>query len=177
MIVMVGLIVGTGLAQISDDPDKSSDHLIRQTYSSRDEDPFSGISFPTFYNTGLDACTNEDGQPVIFLFSSASCPRCEWAGEVFDFLARYYMAGGHIEAHHYDVNTGDDLLTEEIETEIPPAHLQIKEHGDPKGYVPYFNFSCKYERIGNGHEKTDDIAAEGEEICMVIETLIQVLSR
>lgn len=139
-------------------------------------DSFDGASFPTFDKTGLEACTSDDGKPVLFLFSSTSCSHCEWAGEVFDFIAQYYMASGLVEAHHYDVKSGDDLLTEEVETQIPPAHLQIKEHGDPKGLVPYYNFSCKYERLGNGYEKDDDLAAEGAEMRQVIDTLVQTLS-
>ena len=140
------------------------------------DDRFSDISFPTYNRSGIEACANDDGKPVIFLFSSASCAHCEWAGEIFDFIVRYYVASGQIEAHHYDVHTGDDLLTEEIETYIPPAHLQIKEHGDPEGLVPYFNFSCKYERIGNSSERGDDPVGEATEMRQVIETLIQVFS-
>lgn len=156
---------------------KSPDRLIRITPASRAEDPFSDISFPTIYKSGRDACTNEKGRPVVLLFSSSSCSHCEWVGEIFDPIVKAYMADGLIEAHHYDINTGDDLLTAEVETQIPPDYLQLKTDGDPRGLIPYFNFGCKYERVGNGHEKTDDAAAEGEEFCTVIETLIQVLSR
>lgn len=166
-----------GPAEAADDSEKLPGRLTRITPASRAEDPFSDISFPTIYKSGHDVCTNAEGQPVILLFSSSSCSHCEWAGEIFDPIVKFYIADGLIEAHHYDTQTGDDLLTDEVETQIPPAYLQLKKDGDPKGLVPYYNFSCKYERIGNGHEKTDDIAAEGEEICMVIETLIQVLSR
>jgi thiol-disulfide isomerase/thioredoxin len=139
-------------------------------------DPFLGAMFPTVNKTGLDICTTDDGKPVIFLFSTSSCSHCEWAGEAFDFVAKYYISSELIEAHHYDIDTGDDLLTEEVETKIPPAHLRIKEHGNPKGIVPYFNFSCKYERHGNGYEKKEDLAAECAEIRQVIDTLIQMLS-
>lgn len=140
------------------------------------DDPLLSTSFPTFYRTGFEACTNDDGKPIIFMFSSSSCSHCEWSGEIFDFLVKYYMAGGFIEAHHYDVITGDDLLTEEIETEIPPAHIALKERGDTEGLVPYFNFSCNYERIGTGYEKTDDSVAEAAEFRQVIDLLIQVFS-
>jgi hypothetical protein len=133
--------------------------------------------FPTVNETGLDTCATVDGKPVILLFSTSSCTHCEWAGEAFDFVARYYMSSGLVEAHHYDVDTGDDLFTEEVETKIPPAHLQIKEHGNPKGIVPYYNFSCKYERHGNGYEKEEDLAAECAEIQQVIDALIQMLSK
>lgn len=138
-----------------------------------DGDKSRDIYFPTFNSTGLDACNDDEGRPVILLFSMESCSHCKWSGDMFDFIVRYYLANGLIEAHHYDIVTGDDLLTDEIETEIPPSHLQIKEYGDPKGLVPYFNFSCKYERIGNGYEDDGDLSAEGEEIRQVIDSLLQ----
>lgn len=141
-----------------------------------DGDFLADVSFPTFYRSGFDVCTGENGKPLILLFSSASCSHCEWAGEIFDFLVRYYIAGGLIEAHHYDVTTGDDLLTEETETEVPVEHLQLKVQGDPEGYVPYFNFGCKYERVGNGYEKDDDAVSEAAEMRQVIEALIRMLA-
>lgn len=166
-----------GPAEAEDDSEKSPGRLIRIAPASRDEDPFSDIYFPTIYKSGRDACTNEKGRPVIILFSSSSCSHCEWVGEIFDPIVKAYMADGLIEAHHYDTGTGDDLLTVEVETQIPPDYVQLKTDGDPMNRVPYFNFSCKYERVGNGYEKTDDAAAEGEEFCLVIETLIKLLSK
>lgn len=49
-------------------------------------DPVEDVSFPAFNRTGIEACHVDDGKPVIFLFSSASCIHCEWAGEFFDFI-------------------------------------------------------------------------------------------
>lgn len=171
-----GLIAGPGLVgmagaeTVTDLPDNS----IQEASSSTAVDPLDGVSFPTFYSTGLDACTSDDGKPVIFLFSSSTCSHCEWVGDIFDFIAMYYVSSGSIVAHHYDLTSGDDLLTAEIETEIPSEYLQIKENGDPKGLVPYFNFNCQFERIGNGYEATDDSVAEAAEIRQVIESLIPV---
>lgn len=147
-----------------------------ETHSSEKNDSTDDVSFPTFYKSGFEVCTNDEGKPVILLFSSSTCSHCEWGGEIFDFIVKYYVATGRIEAHHYDVNTEDDLLTEETETRIPPEHLRLKEHGDPEGLVPYFNFGCKYERIGNGYERVDDSVGEAAEMRQVIETLIQMPS-
>jgi len=149
--------------------------LVHKAAASRADDPFDGISFPTIYKSGFDVCTNADGQPVIFLVSSSTCSHCEWVGEIFDAVAMNYMEDGLIEAHHYDKPTGDDLLTEEVETEIPEEILAIYDRGDPKGLVPYVNFSCKYERIGNGHETEQDPEAEGREMMDVIDTLLRIL--
>ena len=88
-------------------------------------------------------CTNNDGKPVVFLFASSLCSHCEWVGKIFDLVAMKYMEDGRIEAHHYDILKGDDLLTEEIETVIPEKILDLYKRGSPKDLVPYVNFSCK----------------------------------
>lgn len=163
-------------AQESKASESSPGRLIHKAASSRADDPFDGISFPTFYKSGFDVCTNSDGKPVILLFSSSSCSHCEWLGEIFDTIVPLYAEAGLIEAHHFDRPTGDDLLTEEVETGIPEEFIAIFDRGNPKGVVPYSNFSCKYERVGNGYEKTQDAEAEGREIMDVIETLIRVIS-
>jgi len=128
--------------------------------------------FPTFREAGPDTCTDDDGKPIIFLFSAASCPHCEWVGEAFDAVAQEYLARGLIEAHHYDMESGDDLLTEAVETKVPKKYLSIGKEGDPEGYLPYFNFGCRYDRIGTGYEEQDDLAAEAEEMNRVIEALL-----
>jgi thiol-disulfide isomerase/thioredoxin len=131
----------------------------------------SGNRFPTFGETGQAACTDDSGRPLILLFSAPSCSHCQWVGEMFDMVAREYMAQGRVAAHHYNIQTGDDLLTEAVETRIPEKHLSIGKEGNPDGYIPYFNFGCRYDRIGTGYEKQDDLAAEAEEMCRVIEAL------
>lgn len=176
ILFMLGFSTQSCSADESDVPQSQPGRLIHKAAASRADDPFDGISFPTIYNSGFDVCTNSDGKPVIFLFSSSSCSHCEWVGEIFDAVVTQYVEAGLIEAHHYDKPTGDDLLTEEIETEIPGEFTGIYDRGNPKGLVPYLNFSCKYERIGNGYEKTQDADAEGREMMEVIDTLIRVLS-
>jgi parvulin-like peptidyl-prolyl isomerase len=135
---------------------------------SRNDSPF-----PTFQETDLDICLDDDGRPLILLFSAASCSHCEWVGGVFDAVVQAYMDRGLIEAHHYDMESGDDLLTEAVEDEIPKDHLAIGKTGDPDLYLPYFNFGCRYDRIGTGYEEQDDLAAEAEEMCRVIEALVE----
>ena len=133
-------------------------------------------TFPTFNSTGEEICTNDEGLPVIYMFSSSMCSHCEWGGGAFDFIVRFLTADGLIEAHHYDLLSGDDLLTEEIETKIPADKLEVYRHGNPKDLVPYYNFGCAYDRIGTGYEKENDLVAEGEEIRRVIEALVRMAS-
>lgn len=133
---------------------------------------YSGPSFPTFEETGHALCTDDEGRPLILLFSASSCSHCQWVGEIFDEIAKIYIDQGLVAAHHYEVETGDDLLTELVETRIPNEHLSIGRRGDPDGYLPYFNFGCRYDRIGTGYEEQNDLAAEAEEMCRVIEALL-----
>jgi thiol-disulfide isomerase/thioredoxin len=128
--------------------------------------------FRTFKDTGRDICRNYAGLPVIILFSSSRCPHCRWIEETFESSVMEYVKNGLIEAHHYDLDTKNDLLTAAVETEIPQRYYDIYLVGDPEDYVPYFNFGCKYDRVGNGYEKQDDYASEAWEFHRVIDTLL-----
>lgn len=176
ILSICGFTTQACLAGVSDAPESQAGLLVHKEAKSRANDPFSGVYFHTVYKSGFDVCTNADGRPVIFLVSSSSCSHCEWVGDIFDAIAMKYMDEGLIEAHHYDKPTGDDLLTEEQETEIPEDILEVYNRGNPKGLVPYINFSCKYERVGNGYEKAQDADAEGQEIIDVIEAVLRGLS-
>ncbi len=130
-------------------------------------------NFKTFKSTGLATNVNSNGKPVILLFSSMGCSHCQWISETFDEVVKEYVQKGLIEAHHYDVDTKDDLLTRVHEAEIPEPYLKLKEERD-KDYVPYFNFGGLYERNGNGYEEQDDFFAEEMEMRQVIDALLKL---
>ena len=132
----------------------------------------SSSEFHTFKDTGEDICRNDRGLPLIILFTASGCSHCKWIGDTFDSTVMEYVEKGLIEAHHYEIDTNDDLLTAAVETEIPQSHLEIGQRRNPEGNVPYFNFGCKYDRIGNGYEEQDDLSAEAREIRQVIDTLL-----
>jgi peptidyl-prolyl cis-trans isomerase C len=133
----------------------------------------SSNKFPTFRDTGEGICTNGEGQPIVILFSASRCSHCEWIGDTFDSTVIEYVEMGLIEAHHYNMDTDNDLLTPNLHTEIPKRYLRIMEQGDPEGYVPYFNFGCRYDRIGNGYEGQDDLYAEEIEMRKVLNSLVR----
>jgi len=164
-------------AEISGNNVEVPDEGNSRTSSSTGNEPVSETEFPTFKSTGIEICANDEGHPLIYLFSSSLCAHCEWGGAIYDFIVKYYTANGLIEAHHYDLISGDDLLTEEIETVIPADILEIYHSGSPRDLVPYYNFGCKYDRVGNGHEKENDLEAEGEEMRRVIDALVQGVSK
>lgn len=145
--------------------ESSSGNLTEKSTASSDS------VFKTFRITDKNRCKNSKGKPIIMLFSTPNCPHCSWVAETFDETALEYMERGLIEAHHYDVVTGDDLLTPEIETGVPELYMKIYEEGSG-GYVPYFNFGCLYHRVANGYERQDDLYAEEVEMRQVIDSLL-----
>ena len=129
-------------------------------------------SITTFQVADNKVCT-EDGKPVIRLFSTTWCPHCKWIKDTYDSTVKEYVDQEKIVAYHWEFDTGDNTLTEQVEEAVPDAEQVIASQFNPEGYVPEYVFGCKYYRIGNGYESKQDLAAEEAEFRAVIETLIQ----
>jgi thiol-disulfide isomerase/thioredoxin len=130
-------------------------------------------SIQTFSSVpGSDGICTEDGKPVIRLFSTTWCPHCQWIGSTFDAVVKMYVDEGLIVAHHWEVDTGDDTLTGEVEKGVPDSEMAIFDDINPRESIPTFVFGCKYYRIGNGYEQEDDLESEAAEFKAVIEALI-----
>lgn len=123
-----------------------------------------------FSETSDQVCY-EGGKPIVRLYSTTWCPHCKWIAKTFDSVAKEYADEGKIIAHHWEVDTNDDTLTEEIEDSMPDAEmLAYREYGN--GGVPMFVFGCRYVRIGNGYEAQGDLEAEEKEFRSIIESLL-----
>ncbi|NLD35820.1 MAG: hypothetical protein GX654_03040 [Desulfatiglans sp.] len=129
--------------------------------------------YSTFKATGKDILRNSKGQPVIIMFSHIRCSFCKWIEETFDDTVMDYIKKGLIEAHHYDIQTKDDLLTPETETSIPEQYLKLFDHENPNSSTPCFNFGGMYFRLGVGYFDQDDLYAEEMEMRQIIEDLIR----
>lgn len=129
--------------------------------------------YSTFKSTGKDIHKNSKGQPVIILFTRKGCHYCEWVEETFEEVVTEYVEKGFIEAHHYDFQTKDDLLTPITETVLPQGYLEIFDLENPKGSTPYFNFGGMYQRHGTGYFDQDDLYAEEMEMRQVIDDLLR----
>jgi thiol-disulfide isomerase/thioredoxin len=131
----------------------------------------SGIS--TFEaKAGAEIC-KENGKPVVYLFSTTTCPHCQWIKSTFDSLMKEYVAAGKIVAYHWELDTNDNTLTSAVETQVPENQYKVYQTFNPEGYVPTFVFGCKYFRVGNGYERAGNLEAEKAEFRAVIDDLLK----
>ncbi len=128
--------------------------------------------YSTFKATGKGLNLNKEGKPVIILFTRKGCHFCEWVEDTFEDTVKDYMEKGLIEAHHYDFQTKDDLLTPETETSIPEQYNKLFEYENPNSSTPCFNFGGMYYRLGTGYFDQDDLYAEEMEMRQIIDDLI-----
>lgn len=110
---------------------------------------------------GAQIC-QQDGKPVIRLFSTAWCPHCVWIKDTYETVIKEYQGRGLIVGYHWELDTD----------EVPDEEMAIYQEFNPRGSIPTFIFGCKYWRIGNGYEQEDDLASEQAEFRAIIESLI-----
>jgi len=126
----------------------------------------------TFLVTGDPVCKDADGKPYVILFSTTWCPHCVWIKDTFDSLANEDFAD-KINLQHWEVDTGDNTLTPEVETRVPAGIGAIYQKYNPQGSIPTFVFGCSYTRLGNGYERQGDLNAEMKDFKLVINKLLE----
>ena len=161
--VMIGLLTGCGGGGGGGSTDATT----------IDPNTIEPSSIATFSSVNGDICT-EDDKPVIRLFSTRTCPHCQWVAGAFDPVVKMYVEEGLIVAHHWEVDTGDDLLTDQVETNVPDSEIAIYYSFNSQNTVPTFVFGCRYYRVGNGYESQNNLRAEAAEFMAVIEALLDV---
>ncbi len=125
----------------------------------------------TFEETGDPLCTYE-GKPIVRKFATTWCPHCLWIEKTYTDVVNEYVDQGKIQAYLWEINTGDNALTDYVEAHVPAEELAIYEKYNPKKTIPTFVFGCQYVRIGNGYETQGDLAAEEAEFREIIELLL-----
>jgi thiol-disulfide isomerase/thioredoxin len=123
---------------------------------------------------GMSIC-KVDGKPVIRMYGTTVCPHCTWVSPAFEEAVKEYVSQGKIVAYHWQLDSGDDLLSPEKETVVPGSESGIYSSFNPAGTVPTYVFGCKYYRIGNGFENQrnhEELAKEKAEFERVIELVL-----
>jgi thiol-disulfide isomerase/thioredoxin len=109
-------------------------------------------TYESFTEYDNETCT-EDGKPVVVMISATWCPHCQYIGETFNDWAKEQK---DVSVYRYEVDTGDNPLTDELETEVPDDIMSLYTTFNPSQSIPTFIYGCKYGRIGNGFEGDSD---------------------
>jgi len=161
-IIIAGLVLG---AILISSPNKTSAPANTDTTGVA-----STGTFETF-KTSSDSVCKVDGKPVVYLFSTTTCPHCNWIKATFDKWAK--DNSDKIVAYHWNLDTGDNTLTDAVETEVPKDQMAIYDKFNTEGTVPQFVLGCKYFRTGNGFESENDLGKEVDAYNKVLAELLK----
>ena len=120
----------------------------------------------TFEETNDEVCSEE--KPIIRLYTTSFCEVCKESGRMFQDLVTNFMIDGSIQARHWSLDTGDNLLTLKKENGVPKEEVAIFKKYSPNNRVPTVVLGCKYKHVGKfGIEQEDEFKA-------IIKTLVGV---
>ena len=94
------------------------------------------------FSVSSDEICREDGKPIIYFFSSQSCPHCGWERLVIEEVAGKF--DGHISFHNNMDSDNDMDVFQKYST----------------GGVPTLVLGCKYYRVGSGEREGEEKEAE-----------------
>jgi len=120
----------------------------------------------TFEETNDEVCSEE--KPIIRLYTTSFCEVCKESGRMFQDLVTNFMIDESIQARHWSLDTGDNLLTLKKENGVPKEEVAIFKKYSPNNHVPTVVLGCKYKHVGKfGIEQEDEFKA-------IIKTLVGV---
>lgn len=108
-----------------------------------------------FEETGDDICGGE--KPIIRIYTTTSCEICDDSGKVFKELVKEFVGDGSIDTAHWNLDTGDNLLTIQKENGVPSSEVALFKEYSPNRLVPTIVMGCKYKLIGKlGSEEEEE---------------------
>ena len=110
----------------------------------------------SFEETNDEVCDQE--KPIIRLYTTSFCEVCTESSKVFENLIEEFDES--IEAFHWSLDTGDDLLTLKKEKGVPEEEVALFKKYSPKSLVPTAVLGCKYKHVGKlSIEEQDEFKA------------------
>ncbi len=111
----------------------------------------------TFTKTEDNIC-KEDDKVIIRLFSTTKNSASKWISQTFDEVTKEYE--DDIIMYHWQLDTGDNTLTDIQEKGIPKEEVEIFQKYSSENKIPTYVLGCKYVRIGNAYQTLGEEKAE-----------------
>jgi hypothetical protein len=127
----------------------------------------------TSFTSGGELC-KQDGKIPIYMFSSSPCKECKaLASRLTALLQSYEGANGSVFMPSlWELDTGDNLYTKEIETGVPEWQVDVFRRLSPQNEVPAYSFGCTYTRTGHLPGAQGNLNAEEKEFKAVLSALL-----
>jgi len=123
------------------------------------------VNIGNFIDTG-DAVCMKDEKPIVRLFSTTKCEKCNEISGAFDSLSKEFS---QIDIAHWQLDIGDNTITGDAEEGITKSDLELFKKYSPENKVPTLVFGCKYAKIGD----VGDINEEKESYRIVITEILR----
>tara|TARA_Y100000310_G_C20599316_1_gene772175 strand:+ start:441 stop:1484 length:1044 start_codon:yes stop_codon:yes gene_type:complete len=125
------------------------------------DDPLAGFTV-----IDEDLCTSE-GKVLLHVFTTSTCEACTWIEPALVRAVDGFE--NEVTLHRWQLDTGDDLATPEIESGISRQALDLFKAFNNEGKVPFTVFGCTHVRKGNFYSS---ITQEEEGFRTIIQELI-----
>ena len=100
----------------------------------------------SFEATDDELCAGK--APLVRLYTTSTCGRCKITDEIFQNATGEFAKNGKIDAAHWNLDIGDNMLTAEIEKGVPKNEVALFKKYSPRMLVPATIIACKYKKIG-----------------------------
>ncbi|MDP7244272.1 MAG: hypothetical protein QF568_02930 [Flavobacteriales bacterium] len=112
----------------------------------------------SFEETSDEIC--DEDKPIIRLYTTSSCQVCKESGRLFQDLVINFIGDESVQARHWSLDTGDNLLTLKKENGVPKEEVELFKKYSPDKLVPTIILGCKYKHVGKfGVEEKDEFKA------------------
>lgn len=120
----------------------------------------------SFEETGDEICGDE--KPIVRMYTTSSCEVCKESTINFQDWIVEYIIDESVQARHWSLDTGDNLLTVKKERGVPKEEVDLFKKYSTNNLVPAVILGCKYKRVGKL-----DVEAK-DEFKAILKTLIGI---
>ena len=112
----------------------------------------------SFEMTDDEICSEE--KPIVRMYTTSFCEVCKESGELFQDSVINFIIDESVQAKHWSLDTGDNLLTITKEEGVPKEEVALFKKYSPNNLVPTVVIGCKYKHVGKfGIEEREEFEA------------------
>jgi hypothetical protein len=113
----------------------------------------------SFEMTDDEICKMEE-KPIVRMYTTSFCDVCNESVELFQDSVVNFVIDESVQAQHWSLDTGDNLLTIKKEEAVPKEEYELFKKYSPNSLVPTVVIGCKYKHVGKfGIEERDEFEA------------------